>query len=187
MKSTQIATEWFLALDADYVLTEALIAELATLRPRSNIHGYSVSFRYCIAGMPLRGTLYPDVTVLCRRGFARYEQVGHTQRVMVNGTVERLAPKIMHDDRKPLSRWLTSQQRYAQLEAEYLLAVGNADVSLIDRVRRRGLIAPILVFIYTLFRKGCIFDGWRGWFYVLQRTFAEFLIALEIVDRRLRK
>jgi hypothetical protein len=34
--------------------------------------------------------------------------------------------------------------------------------------------------------KGCLLDGWRGWLYVLQRTFAEVLLALDIVDRRLR-
>jgi hypothetical protein len=46
--------------------------------------------------------------------------------------------------------------------------------------------APLAVFFYTLLIKGCVFDGWPGWYYVLQRAFAEILIALEIIDRRLR-
>jgi len=29
-------------------------------------------------------------------------------------------------------------------------------------------------------------DGWPGWYYALQRLCAETLIALEILDRRLR-
>jgi hypothetical protein len=40
---------------------------------------------------------------------------------------------------------------------------------------------------YTLFVKGCLLDGWAGWFYVLQRVIAEALIAIEIADRRLRR
>jgi hypothetical protein len=36
-----------------------------------------------------------------------------------------------------------------------------------------------------LFIKGCLLDGWPGWFYVLQRVLAETLICLEIIDRRL--
>ena len=128
--------------------------------------------------------MYPDVTVLCRCGFARYVQEGHTQRVAVTGAVVKLASKVLHDDRKPLSCWLMSQQRYARLEAEYLLASSKAHLRLMDRVRRQAWFAPILVFFYTLVVKGCILDGWRGWFYVLQRTFAELMIALEIVDRR---
>ena len=47
--------------------------------------------------------------------------------------------------------------------------------------------APILVFLYTLITKRCVLDGWAGWLYVLQRTLAETMIALEIVDRRLRR
>ena len=34
--------------------------------------------------------------------------------------------------------------------------------------------------------KRCALDGWAGWLYVLQRTFAEIALALEIVDRRVR-
>jgi hypothetical protein len=43
----------------------------------------------------------------------------------------------------------------------------------------------MLVFAYSLIVKGCLFDGWRGWYYVLQRTLAEIMLTLEIVDRRL--
>jgi hypothetical protein len=37
-----------------------------------------------------------------------------------------------------------------------------------------------------LFWKRLIFDGWPGVYYSLQRTFAELLLSLEILDRRLR-
>jgi glycosyltransferase involved in cell wall biosynthesis len=184
---TDIVTDWFLALDADYVLSDELIAELAVLKPDRGTGGFSAGFRYCIGGYPLRGTLYPPVTILCRRGNARYVQDGHTQRVNVTGTIVPLKSKVLHDDRKPLSRWVASQQRYARLEAEHLLAADKANLGIMDRIRRWGWPAPILVFFYTLLLKGCVFDGWRGWFYVLQRTFAELLIALELVDRRLSK
>ena len=91
---------------------------------------------------------------------------------------------IYHDDRKPLACWLTSQQRYARDEAEYLLDALPGALRCTDRIRLMGWPAPIGVFFYTLFVKGCLFDGWLGWFYALQRTTAELLIALEIIDRR---
>jgi hypothetical protein len=47
--------------------------------------------------------------------------------------------------------------------------------------------SPILVFLYTLIGKGCILDGWAGWYYVMQRTIAEIMLTLEILDRRLRR
>jgi hypothetical protein len=40
-------------------------------------------------------------------------------------------------------------------------------------------------FVSTLLAKGCLFDGWPGWFYALQRTYAELLLSLELLDRRL--
>jgi hypothetical protein len=30
-----------------------------------------------------------------------------------------------------------------------------------------------------------VLDGWPGWYYALQRTTAEMLLAVEILDRRL--
>jgi hypothetical protein len=56
-----------------------------------------------------------------------------------------------------------------------------------DRIRRAGWPAPILVFFYTLIWKGCILDGWPGWLYVLQPVFAESMIAIEIIDRRVQE
>jgi secreted Zn-dependent insulinase-like peptidase len=40
-------------------------------------------------------------------------------RVRISGDVRALSSVIYHDDRKSLSCWLASQQRYAQLEADF--------------------------------------------------------------------
>ena len=48
-----------------------------------------------------------------------------------------------------------------------------------------GWPAPIAALLYVLFVKRCILDGWPGWYYALQRLFAETLLALEILDRRI--
>jgi hypothetical protein len=45
--------------------------------------------------------------------------------------------------------------------------------------------APLGVLPYVLFVKGCVLDGWAGWYYALQRLLAEALLAIEIIDRRL--
>jgi hypothetical protein len=92
---------------------------------------------------------------------------------------------IYHDDRKPLSRWLTSQQSYARLEADYLLKADGRALSAWDRVRRMAWPAPIVVFFYVFAIKGCMLDGWPGWFYTLQRVLAECMIAVELINRRL--
>lgn len=186
LKDCGVSRDWVLALDADYVLPRDLVEEIAKLPDNTSLAGYVARFRYCSQGRRLRGTLYPPSTVLFRRLCAHYVQHGHTQRVVLDGVTGSLRGRIDHDDRKSLSRWFASQQKYAQLEAAYLLAKSKQQCRMQDRLRLMGLPAPALVFVYTLIVKGCILDGWPGWLYALQRTLAETMIAVEILDRRLR-
>lgn len=183
---SKVKTEWVLSLDADYELSGALSAELAALPLEGPIAAYTAKFIYRIYGHGLRGTLYPPRTVLYRRALARYHNIGHGHRVEVAGHVALLKAPIYHDDRKPLSRWLASQLRYAHIEAEHLLTSDPRTLAMRDRIRLMIWPAPFLVFLYTLFAKGCIIDGWPGWFYAMQRLLAEIMLALELCDRRLR-
>jgi glycosyltransferase involved in cell wall biosynthesis len=182
-----VETVWVLSLDADYELDAALVGEMSCLVPSDDITGFSASFVYRIYGKPLRSALYPPRTLLYRRDRATYRNEGHGHRVVVEGSVGHLGAPVYHDDRKPLARWFTSQQQYAKLEAEHLLTVPRSSLTCIDQIRLMAWPAPVLVFTYTLIIKRCLFDGWAGWLYVLQRTLAETMIALEIVDRRLRR
>jgi glycosyltransferase involved in cell wall biosynthesis len=183
----QITTPWVLSLDADYELSDALIKELQSLAPAKEVAGYRAKFIYRVHGRPLCGSLYPPRVVLYRRAQAVYRNEGHGHRVSVSGVIPSLAEPIYHDDRKPLSHWFASQQRYARQEAEHLLSSDRSALSRIDRVRLAAWPAPLAVAVYTLFLKGCLLDGWRGWFYALQRVLAETILALEIIDRRLRR
>jgi glycosyltransferase involved in cell wall biosynthesis len=183
----QVETEWALSLDADYELSDLLVAELSNLREMEGVAGYFASFVYRVHGRPLRGTLYPPRIVLYRAKNARYANAGHGHKVTVSGDVRTLRGVIYHDDRKSLSRWLASQQNYARLEADYLLKADTRLISTSDWVRRMAWPAPIMVFFYVLVVKGCLFDGWPGWFYTLQRVLAECMIALELTDRRFRR
>jgi glycosyltransferase involved in cell wall biosynthesis len=183
----QVTTSWVLSLDADYELSDTLIAELRQLSPSAATSGYRAKFIYRIFGQPLRRSLYPPRIVLYRKNKAYYRNAGHTQQVAISGDVLPLSGKIFHDDRKPLGRWLASQRRYAEVEVKFLLGSNRKSLSKVDRLRLAAWPAPLAVFVYTLVFKGCLLDGWRGWYYALQRLLAEILIALEIIDQRLRR
>jgi glycosyltransferase involved in cell wall biosynthesis len=179
----QVRTPWVLSLDADYVLGIGFEQELAALD--ATAAAYEAAFHYLIGGKPLRASLYPPRTVLFQKSRGRYLQDGHTQLLRVDGAVGRLKTKIAHDDRKPLSRWLASQDKYALLEAEKLLAVDPASLRMQDRLRRTGWAAVPATLIYTLLVKGTLLDGWRGWYYTLQRVLAEIVLALRLLEARL--
>jgi glycosyltransferase involved in cell wall biosynthesis len=181
---TQVTTPWVLSLDADYELSDDLVREFTSLAPPDSAAGYQARFVYRIYGRTLRGSLYPPRAVFYRKDNAFYRNEGHAHHVVLNGEVLPLKGVIYHDDRKSLARWLKSQQRYAREEAKYLLDCSLGELRRSDKIRLMGWPAPIGVLFYTLFVKGCLFDGWPGWYYALQRTTAEMLIALEIIDRR---
>ncbi|HZT87634.1 MAG TPA: glycosyltransferase family 2 protein [Stellaceae bacterium] len=180
----QIRTEWVLSLDADYRMSEAVIDELRALDPADDVGGYSARFVYCIHGRPLRGSLYPPRTVLYRTKGAGHRQEGHAHRVAVPGRVLRLRGVVYHDDRKPLMRWLASQQRYAREEAAYLLGRRRQLLRMRDRLRLMAWPAPFAALFYALFLKRVVLDGRAGWFYALQRLLAETLLALELIEQR---
>jgi glycosyltransferase involved in cell wall biosynthesis len=185
LRETGIDTDWVLALDADYILSDGLIEELGRLAPSESTAGYEASFKYCIHGKTLRGAAYLPVTVLYRRSAAAYHQDGHTQRITVWGTVEKLRAPIYHDDRKPLSHWVQSQIRYMRLEAEKLSASDRDKLGWADRLRLLRVVAPFVMLFYCLFVKGAIFDGKAGVYYAFQRMFAELLLSLFLIENDL--
>jgi len=177
-----IATEWVLALDADYLLTTQLVEELKQLQPTPDVRGYRATFVYCVNGRRLRGSAYPPVTVLYRLDSARYRQDGHAHRVVVEGTVVDLTSEILHDDRKSLSHWLRSQDKYMQLERRKLLESPLQDLGWSDRIRRLRVVAPFAIFVYCLFIKGAILDGRAGIYYAFQRLLSELLLSLYLFE-----
>ena len=177
----QIDTEWVLTLDADYEVSADLANEIKQLSPSEEAVGYEAAFEYRISGRRLRASVYPPRVVLFRAKHCSYYDDGHTQRLRGNGTVRSLGGRIYHDDRKPLSHWLKSQNKYAKIEAKYLRAQPLDKLGTPDRLRRKIFFAAPAMFFYLLFGRGLILDGWPGWIYVCQRTVAELMLSKALI------
>lgn len=187
LEQAGITTEWVLALDADYILSDELIRELQTLDPPPDTAGFRAYFDYCLNGKKLRSGVYPPVTVLFRRRQTHVEQDGHCQRARVAGPIRELQGRISHDDRKPLPRWLAAQAGYMRLEADKLATAPPESLAAIDRLRKMIVVAPAAVFAYCLVVRGGLFDGWAGLLYACQRATAEMILSLTLIERRLRR
>lgn len=181
---TGISSEWVLALDADYVLTQALVDEIAALQPAATTMGYRMGFRYCVEGHQLSGTLYPPVITLYRRARGRYVQDGHTQRLQIDGDIAGLQHRAQHDDRKPLARWLQSQVRYAELECAHMASRSWQQLRWPDRLRSLIVITPWLVPLYCLTFGQGFRDGRPGLYYALQRGIAEAVLSLLLLKHK---
>lgn len=178
----KVETEWILSLDADYVLTDELIAEMHNIPSNTSIDGYYIPFKYCIFGKPLRGTILPPRQALFRKDRATYIDDGHTQILEIKGISSKLKNHILHDDRKSLTRWLWAQDSYMILEARKLLEAPVNSLSLGDKIRRKKIFAPFIILFYCLIIKGGILDGWIGWYYAFQRMIAEFILSIKLIQ-----
>jgi glycosyltransferase involved in cell wall biosynthesis len=180
----QARTDWVLTLDADYFVPEAFTQELAALDLRGAAVAYEAAFVYAIGGRPLRATLYTPRVVLFRRDAGTFFMDGHTQRVRIDGRVERLRERLVHDDRKPLGRFLARQRRYMRDEAAKLRRADPRTLNAAARVRKLRVVAPLVVLPYLLFGKRLILDGRAGLHYALERFLAECMLARELFRSR---
>jgi glycosyltransferase involved in cell wall biosynthesis len=171
-------TEYALALDADMVVTPEFVRELQARFLGRGFAGAIVPFRYLVRGRPLPGCLYPPDLRVFRPASVEVVQDGHTQRFSLAGPRYRFHAKILHDDRKPLERWLNSQEAYARLEQARL--DGGAPGSLKSTLRRIGLM-PLVAGASAYLRAGGPLGGWASLEYAYERMTFETLLAMRIL------
>lgn len=183
---SQITTRWCLSLDADHIVTDQfrdeLVGIIATLP--ADIVAVRTEFRYLVYGKPLRGSLLPPRLNLIRPQHGCYQNDGHSHHFIPNGPISSMHHPLLHDDRKPLDRWLCAQQRYLSQESTKLLSTPRDQLSFADRIRLKHVIAPIIVPLLSLVWHRGLLDGWRGWFYAMQRAYAEILLSLMLWEAR---
>lgn len=180
-------TEWCLSLDADYLVSSELVAEMQHLSPPNQVDGYFAPLRYCVFGKPLKSSVLPPREVLFRKDRSHHIDDGHRQLLKVKGQSGILSGHIDHDDRKPLKHWLWAQDRYAILEVQKLTTTPSSQLGLADKIRKTKILAPFVVLFYCLILRGGVFEGWRGWYYAAQRTLVELLLVIHLIEHDYRE
>jgi Glycosyl transferase family 2 len=170
---------YVLALDADYQVPEAFVQELGGSFAAGNWAGAIAGFDYRIGGRSLLGSVYPPKVVLFRPDRVQVSQPGHTQELHVDGPIYRFAARLIHDDRKPLSRFVASQMEYARLES---IRLTRPDANRWqDRLRSLGLM-PIVAGLGAYIKAGGPLRGSASLRYAYERTLFECLLALRILS-----
>ncbi|HEX3581793.1 MAG TPA: glycosyltransferase family 2 protein [Thermoanaerobaculia bacterium] len=177
--AAQVKTHWILGLDADYFLPAAFADELHALDPPPTVAYYSSEFTYAMHGHPLRASLYPARPVLFRRDRVSFYMDGHTHRARLDGEGRTLREKIIHDDRKPFSRFVQRQRHYMRDEAVKIRR--GEGLNWAGRIRKLRIVAPFAVLVHTLFVRGLVLDGIPGLQYTWERFVAEAILSIEIM------
>jgi glycosyltransferase involved in cell wall biosynthesis len=180
-----VGAPWVLFMDADYIVTDELLEAMRNLQPSDSVAGYSIPFRYCVDGIPLRGTLYPPRVSLFRPTRGRYLQFGHMHWLDISGQVVKIPAAMLHDDRKSADNFVVRQRRYARLEAVHLWSEPWATLNWRKRIRRLLIIAPWAAPLFALLGKGVILDGIPGLKYAWERAQAESFISAALLRQML--
>jgi glycosyltransferase involved in cell wall biosynthesis len=191
--------EWVLHLDADEVVTDALVKRLVALEPLPGIDGYRVPSKIMFGEKWLRWSgMYPTYQVrLGRRDKLRFIQVGHGQRETLGpenlGTFGE--PYLHYSFSHGLERWFEKHSTYAAAEArELALARAGSKFRWRDflhrdkTVRRRATkslsyhlplyFRPFARFFYVYFWRGGFLDGAAGFKYACMLSIYEGMIAV---------
>jgi glycosyltransferase involved in cell wall biosynthesis len=184
MGGTGIRTSWVLRLDADYQLPDSFIAELALIEPAGAVSAYMAEFDYAVFSQKLIASLYPPKPILLRQGCFAISDEGHTEGWVVQGPVVKLQERVVHDDWKSMREWVVAQARYMTLERDKLQ---SKRTGVRDWLRMHPPLMPVAVFFYCLLWKRLLFSGKAGLLYTVQRTLAEGILALFILENAIKR
>lgn len=120
-------TDWILALDADEVLTPALVEEIraAIAAPQGEVYALPRLSNYCGRWIRHSGW-YPDfVSRLFRRGAARYSDDLVHERLIFDGAPVRLKNEMLHYSFDDLDQVLAKVNSYSSAGARQRLQRGQ--------------------------------------------------------------
>jgi hypothetical protein len=179
IQETGIDTAYVLALDADYSVTPAFVDEMRDALGDDRLAGGVAGFDYRIDGVSLSGSVYPAKLVLFKRDAVRISQPGHSQEFSIDGRIHHFRARLIHDDRKPLERFVAAQLQYSRLERARLR--DNPRGRWQDRLRSSGWM-PLLAGVGAYVRSGGPFRGRASLKYAYERTMFECLLAMRVLS-----
>ena len=198
--------DWLLVLDADERPSPQLVLEMqsAVANAPADVDGFRLRRHDYLWDTWLKhAQITPFYTRLVRRGRARYVREINELLEVDGRILELRAPLNHYPFSKGIAHWVAKHNVYSTMEAQ-LLASGaaTADASLrnalfakdrgVKRAAQKSLffklpMRPVFKWLYMMFVRGAVLDGYAGLTYSTLSSFYEYLIELkrrEIVRAR---
>lgn len=182
--------EWVLFVDADEVLSPALVREIRLLFARGvYAEGFFIKGRPVWMRKALRFGLWNNKLCLFRTDCFAFPVVddldiagmgeieGHYQPVRINplARIGQLQNPMLHENRKGRGAWIKKHKNYAQWEAEMIKRNAFPPDPIawresLKQLTRKSPLRPYLVFVYSYIFKLGFLDGLAGFDYALTRA-----------------
>lgn len=180
-------TDWVLFLDADELVTQAFLDELAAKTDFKNFSGYWIFYENYFNGKKLHFGVPQKKLALFKSSEVRYEQIEEErwshldmevhEHPIVPGRIGKIKSKLIHKDMNGLEKFILKHVNYATWEAARLKKLKNItskDLTFRQKVKyfsiRFGIIAD-LYFIYTYILNLGFLDGRVGLSYARYKRF----------------
>lgn len=180
---TQARHRWVLCLDADERVSEPLRDSIRAALHDPRHAAYEMPRRNRFMGRWLRfGEGYPDRGIrLFDRERAQWSEDAVHEKVIVRGTIGRLAGDILHESEAGLADYLSKQNRYTTLAAE-ALRQNHRRVA-----PARLIVSPVFRFIKFYFLRLGFLDGVPGLVHIAVGCFNSFIKYAKVFEQRTKK
>ncbi len=171
--------EWLLYVDADEVVTPALVAEIQRATESSLYKAYrlrreDVFWNTNLHFGEVRNAFKKGIIRLVHKGSGTWNGAVHETFQLTSGTAQTLDTPLKHVAHAGIKDFLESINMYSTLRAEELYAQ-KVTVGFLDLTIR-----PCIKFIYTYFLQLGFCDGPAGFVYAFMMSFHSFLVRAKL-------
>lgn len=175
---SQTTNDWVLSLDADEVLTDALINEIKNHSFSNEINGYLIPRTHIFLGKIFKygNENKKPILRLFNKSHGRFlEQIIH-ETIEVNGRIGTFRNEMFHFTVFDISTAIQKQIKYALLSGEFL-NVKNKKPSKI-----RTIIKFPYEFVRSYFIQLNFLNGYQGFVWSLLAAFSSFVKYAKLID-----
>ena len=203
LRNIELHQPWVMFLDADELVTDAFVAELDEVLPKTSHSGFWIAYDNCFLGTLMRHGDRMRKLCLFRHGAGEYERIEERrwssldmeihEHPIIQGTVGSIAAPLIHADKRDFASHIAKHNEYSSWEAHryYELQRSGLEVwaKLTPRQRKkyrnldRWWLAPAYFFSAFVLRRGFC-DGATGFRFALFKLFYFWQIRLKIEERR---
>lgn len=206
LRNHRFETPWVLFLDADELVTEEFVAELARELPESRHDGYWITYWNWFLGRRLNHGVRNRKLALIRVGSGEYERIDEEawsgldmevhEHPIVDGTVGSIHAIIDHRDDRGYDHWVARHNAYSSWEAKRIGRLreaadqGSVRLSFKQKVKYFSIgrfWLPYAYFIYAYVFKLGFLDGYPGFVHAASKGVYFWQIGVKLREMRLRK
>jgi len=163
--------EWVLSIDADEVLSNALIERLNILKYKGfSAVGYMIKRQNIAFGLVPKH-FWEYQLRLFNKTKGKFVDLDVHEYVKVKGKVEHINEPIIHYTYHTITEQVIKLNKYSEMEAMQT----KKKVSIFDLYLK-----PLYIFLVLLFKKGLIFDGIPGLHFAIMMAFYRYLVEFRI-------